>query len=465
MEEGRQTGLRLYRHDSALRCEKGAKHAAKKGGKRYVGHALSSLLKIRTNFPRGQDDSAVLRIDYRIATVVLTPEMARNLRNRGTGYPEAGYGDILRSTFQNSDQYEFYPTLGGFFVPSSSQRDPIAQIEESVADAGGITTITFVEDLIFEETGGIRTAFPLGLRGTELGGCGGVVATSHSNEQHDGPVPVSNATMTPFETGFHLPPQSENYPLQFGSQNRERHYETTVLGFSGPFQNDFDFLPSAVNTTPSRPAPDQQNSYYRTAAKVPLLADFGQEGIPDQLAETYQREIKEPFLDDFDLGARFESFTFNTPIQEMSFSEAVASTSSQGTNPSWNELSLLGHVEPSRGAPPADPEKGFCDDFDLLGSVPTSSQESPSTQTTYSTPSNNLVTTPSSANTSPDRHFCLHCLATFGRPNDLKRHQGKHLPKRIHCRQPGCGRGRKGFYRRDKLKAHEKQVHKMHLNS
>jgi hypothetical protein len=94
------------------------------------------------------------------------------------------------------------------------------------------------------------------------------------------------------------------------------------------------------------------------------------------------------------------------------------------------------------------PETSFSSEFDLpntLRSLPPSSPTSPSTN-----------------NNSSNRQFCRLCRSTFKRPGDLKRHEKVHFPERrsFHCWQLGCERnGRKGFYRRDKLRDHEKQVH------
>ena len=57
---------------------------------------------------------------------------------------------------------------------------------------------------------------------------------------------------------------------------------------------------------------------------------------------------------------------------------------------------------------------------------------------------------------------CAHsgCNQTFTRAADLERHMGKHQdgPKDYHCWEPGYRRnGVNGFYRRDKLVAHQKR--------
>jgi hypothetical protein len=61
------------------------------------------------------------------------------------------------------------------------------------------------------------------------------------------------------------------------------------------------------------------------------------------------------------------------------------------------------------------------------------------------------------------RHYCRLCNTAFKRPGDVKRHSKVHFPERnFHCREPDCKRnGKHGFYRKDKLRAHQRQVHNM----
>jgi hypothetical protein len=66
----------------------------------------------------------------------------------------------------------------------------------------------------------------------------------------------------------------------------------------------------------------------------------------------------------------------------------------------------------------------------------------------------------------PTRYYCGDCGSSYAREGDLKRHERYHPPKyrTFHCSQPGCERkGRKGFYRREKLRIHERRVHSLFL--
>jgi hypothetical protein len=52
------------------------------------------------------------------------------------------------------------------------------------------------------------------------------------------------------------------------------------------------------------------------------------------------------------------------------------------------------------------------------------------------------------------------CNKTFGRAGDWRRHMGKHTSPKFKCIMIDCD---KTFYRKDKLKAHVRQGHKMDL--
>lgn len=351
-------------------------------------------------------------------------ESARNRRNRGQGHLEAEYNDFSSSCPQ-SRQHAFDSTLHRFSVTMPSHpMGSIAQTNQLGPGAGSLASIGIGEDSIFGEA-----------------------AEDLCHWQGDGGVePVPNSTMHPdLEMVFDSILQS-NSPRQLGLRNQDMHYQTTVND-SGRFTNDLDFLPQAVSDPPSQPAPEQQNGNYQSTTNRSLLSDFGQESPPDQQYGNYQRIINGPFLGPDRLS------------QEMSLSEEEFPTSSQETGLSWNNFKT------SMSIPSARPETIFSSsEFDCLGNFPTSSQESSSSHLTTSASPTTPATTPSSVNTSPDRLSCPECFKTFGRAGDLKRHQGMHLPRKYHCRQQGCKRnGGKGFYRRDKLRAHQKKRHGMHL--
>lgn len=133
------------------------------------------------------------------------------------------------------------------------------------------------------------------------------------------------------------------------------------------------------------------------------------------------------------------------------------------------DLNRLGDPIPPSGS--AD-ISSCSEQFNLLKETRVSNQET-SFSSALSTASSNISSTPTTCTTtttpmisasSPDAHICSYCHLKFTRSSDLKRHKGRHFPEQwgFHCKQSGCERkGQKGFYRRDKLIAHERQVHGM----
>jgi hypothetical protein len=61
-------------------------------------------------------------------------------------------------------------------------------------------------------------------------------------------------------------------------------------------------------------------------------------------------------------------------------------------------------------------------------------------------------------NSNRDRIFCMHegCSVTFGRASDFRRHLKKHSGPEYQCSFENCGRQ---FYRRDKLRDHQRKMH------
>jgi hypothetical protein len=431
----------------------------------------------------------------RSLTMDFTLEPGRNRRNRGAEHFEAGYRDITSSFFQSCGQYSDDATLHGLFVPSSLNTMDLAAQSKPESGEGSFATIGLDEDSIFGEARGLRDAFLNGLRGPNLDGGNPVAAPSQANGQNEDLEPVLNTTVYPyFEIGFDIYSQVENGPLHITAQEQDtedRHYETPTNDSFRPFQNDFYFPPQAV-PSPFHMFPEQQNGNYRTAINRPFLSDFAQESPAEQPNGNYQSDVNGFFLSDLDLETPNDNFSDSEPGQGRNFLQADFPTSSQETalsftsfrsfhnaetnptvrsmNPelsfSSNEFDFLDGVEEtSPSAPPADPEMGLSSsEFDFLDSFLPSSQESSLSNLMTATSPSTPATTLSSSTNSPDRYSCHKCPSVFKRAGDLKRHQGVHLPRNFHCRQSGCRRkGRNGFYRRDKLRAHMRQAHGMDL--
>ena len=77
-------------------------------------------------------------------------------------------------------------------------------------------------------------------------------------------------------------------------------------------------------------------------------------------------------------------------------------------------------------------------------------------------PLETMTSSPSGSTGAAARASCPHCEKTFSREADMERHAKKHLPeaKTFQCFVEGCRyNGEKGFYRRDKLMAHQRAKH------
>lgn len=352
-------------------------------------------------------------------------------RNRGVERVEAGRCDITSLCFHRHGQFAFGLTLHGHFVPPATHTMvSIAPTSQPEPDASSsFATIGLDGDSMFGDSGGLRVDFSNEVRGAALEVNGRVAAPSQANAQNEGLEPIRNAPIhANFEFGSDFPSQVDNLPLQTGPHDQEEHYEANT---NDAFLNSFNFPPE-VEITPLHRAFEQTNENYQTTINGPLLSD---QANPNG------------------------DFGFNGTDQETNFDEtADFPTFSQETSFS-NDLSFFHNAEFNPNGPSTSPEIRFS----FSDSLPSSSQESSFSTTTASSP-DTLVTTPSSTATSPDRSICSICHSTFKRAGDLKRHERVHFPgqRNFHCKESGCDRkGRKGFYRRDKLRAHERQVHGM----
>lgn len=290
--------------------------------------------------------------------------------------------------------------------------DTIAQTEQPGPGASSTVIIANDEDSISGEAGGLRASFPNGTCRIAVENEDWMTAPMQADGKNENPETVSEATILEnIEVDFDFPPHIEDLQGHMASEGQGGIDRTTTK----PFFNGSNFL---------------------QAAEAALLYI-----VPQQQNEIFQTAIGEPFWSDSVHEDPGDAPGANESGQEWNFSETFESTS---------------HFQVSRQ------EQSFSsNDCDSLESLPPSSQESSVSTTTAASP-NTQATTPSSTNSFSDRPFCNICRATFKRVGDLKRHEGVHLPKRFHCKQLGCDRkGRNGFYRRDKLRAHERQVHEV----
>ncbi|PMD22574.1 hypothetical protein NA56DRAFT_657972 [Hyaloscypha hepaticicola] len=221
----------------------------------------------------------------------------------------------------------------------------------------------------------------------------------------------------------------------------------------------FDFAPQ-VETTSLYSIPENQYWYYNTADSDTIPNEFGLHSQADAI-------VGSPMFNGFDCSTNNDTLSHNITSEGMELWGSLDTAS--GAPPENTEMDLSFNSFDQNTAsdifdldmpdqnlqayptiPSPNPETSLSSEFDLTTSLRTPDPHSPSMA--------------SSSNTSPTRQFCGLCRSTFKRPGDLKRHEKVHFPERrsFHCWQYGCERnGRKGFYRRDKLRDHEKQVHGM----
>lgn len=251
---------------------------------------------------------------------------------------------------------------------------------------------------------------------------------------------------------------------------------------------DLEYVPNMINHTNLGANLGFDIDVSSQVEKAPLQMVF-----PKQI-ENFQTAIHEPFLSAFNQNNRINAFNTDELRRGMNSSEGFEAKS---TFPTFSQTSTFssGNLNSIYGlgfnpvASSTSAEIGISsDEFNFSTNTPRSSQKSPFFSSASSLSSSNLSTTivsPSiSANTSPsisahtspsalatiprlidsfpEGYFCRLCSRTFKRPSDLKRHEGVHFPeqRKHHCKQSGCERkGQNGFYRRDKLRIHERQVH------
>ncbi|PMD45971.1 hypothetical protein L207DRAFT_523422 [Hyaloscypha variabilis F] len=415
--------------------------------------------------------------------------------HRQVGGLEAGRCDITSVYFHRHGQYAFGLTFRGRFVPPAPHTsETIVPLEEPVLNGDSFAIAAIDEGSIGGEAGLLRAALSNGVRGAALEGIG------QANGQNGDLEHIPDAPLhANLEFGIEFPSQVDKLSHHLAPPEQESHYRTTANGSFGPFLNEFDFPPQET-TRPLQTTAEQQNGNYQIATDGPFLNDFNQESPVEQQSANYQAAVNGPFLSEYSN----EVFSSSEPSQKMIHPEENFPTSSQETAFPFSDFDFLQGVEarpnpssassgtnfhPSNTTPAVSEETAFSfNDFNPSEGIETSpnmlsatqqpsftfsdpipfpSQESSSSNLTPAISPSTPATAPNSPNDSPDRHSCIHCSSTCKRAGDLKRHEKVHFQRErnFHCRQPGWSRkGGKGFYRKDKLKAHEKQVHKMHLS-
>lgn len=320
-------------------------------------------------------------------------------RDRGVEDSEAGTCDITSFIFHLHGQHGFDITIQRRFIPPTPNKlDAIPPLELPGPALSDFSSIGIDEDSIHRELGGLGAAFSSGIRKS-----------------------TENSAAAPSQA------KEINADLE--------HVPNVTIRSNSGFKIDFSVQ----------------------IGKCPLQI------VPEQQSENYGTALQGSFLNGFEETISNGGFNVNEPGQTTDFSQGF------GANPDFLPFSQdmafsssnLNYTYDAEASSTKSPVMGF-DANDIICSdiAPTHSSES-----SFSSASSNLTSpspSPIIITSAPEGNFCRLCHLTFKRSGDLKRHEGIHFPeqRKFHCKQAGCERrGRKAFYRRDKLRIHERSVH------
>jgi hypothetical protein len=328
-------------------------------------------------------------------------EAARSRRR----VPSDGGYDITSVVFHRRGQYDFNLTLHGLFVPPVSHlMDSTPPIEQPGRGVSGFSVL-------------------------------------------DAPLSAN------LEFGFDSPSQAAATLLDIVTERQEGHYETAA---NDPFLNNFDQenLDDIFNVDIPRRRIGfsdslETNQIPSSPNSEPLFSDELNQDNPNEIFDIDISSLGIDFSNSVETNPNTPATTQNTRISSINLDQHIPNDSFDIDVPG-QEINLSNSLEANPDVPTASQDTNFSsNEYDLTTRLSTPTRRPP-------------ATTPISGNSSPERHSCRLCSSTFKRPSDLKRHVKVHFPgqRKFHCRQLGCGRnGRKGYYRRDKLRDHERQVH------
>jgi hypothetical protein len=415
---------------------------------------------------------------------------------------EGGYCDIISQTFQRHGPHKFV-TIHGFFVSSaSSAMGSISPIQQPGPGMGGFESIGLEEDSLFRELGGAEGTSSTEIRRTGLEHDVSGPASNRKNGPNEDlqPFPEGNLDAdfefeSTFPSQFEVAPTRQKWPYETVANEPLPNNSFSVdisgpgIGFSGSLGTNPPVPPASHETSFNSDGfgPCNTNRMFRFSGNLERNSNVppaSQEPSFSSNAPSQQMKINSnafnPDLtnDIFDFAGSLKN-NANVPSvnPEMNF---YSDFNSDNTNDVFG-MDCSGNLKTSPNASSASQDTSFSNNF-TLNSTPLSqqtnfsqepnpitppSQESHLSATSFLSPPTPNTPYPSSPSpaTSPSSsspHSCSICSATFKRPGDVKRHEKKHFPAQItyHCWEIGCERnGMKGFYRRDKLRDHEKTVH------
>jgi len=266
----------------------------------------------------------------------------------------------------------------------------------------------------------------------------------------------------------HFSPSAANQVTRFNSHGFIQESANVLFDFSGSLEKD----PNALLVSQETSASHAFNLHVASASpKTSFYSDFDQDAKDDIFGMDFLGGLEtSPNVPSTTPGSQDTSFS--QEFNPNSASSSQQTRFSQAFNPTTPSFSQQTSFSQELNPNPATSTQQTSFSQEDNPNTPPSSQETYFSTSSFLEPTTNLntpspgspspATTPTSSTSSPDRHSCRICNKTLKRPGDVKRHEKKHFPKEVtfHCWQLGCDRnGTKGFYRRDKLRDHEKIVH------
>ena len=398
---------------------------------------------------------------------------------------EDGYCDINSMSFRRHGPYNFDLEFRGQFIPPAFHMRSSHLVQQAGQGNGVSATFELTENLPSGGNGRLRSipSDKIGKNAHELDGLGAATGQINDNEF----IKTASDTLLDASGGFnfHFPSQAGNYSFPSIPEFQDRPYHPAFEAFH---INNF-----------SR---ETQNDNFRNDIPHQRIDHYGrcERNERDQWTGSTRAEVNVS-SGGLDENASKEAFGMASLGLEIDVSSDVDKTSNDplaGLKTSFSSsdynldqvdelfwvddtgelLGFAGNIEPIPNALQASDGRiistyefdtnSLNDAFAWEGHDIPSSQESGLSTDFNITPissapsSRSQAATPSSSNSSPDRHSCRHCLRTFKRQSDTIRHEKLHLPgqRKFNCWHLGCTRnGQRAFYSRDKLRNHEKQVH------
>jgi len=387
--------------------------------------------------------------------------LGTKLQNLDVESLQAGRCDISSLSFQTDGQYVYgFLTFHGRLVqdPRTSYNDinALPQLELPGSDTASFAMSGLDESSIIRNSDGSIITYQDGFESTISEGNTSREALAMPVRQESiGPIlgAIMNASSEPaldFSSKF------ANIPLQTTAQQHPKNYQTFHKPFSASLDRsapEEDNGASLVGQNPGCNDGFESNSYSILGQETNF--SFHNFDLLHGVGTNPNNSLTNPETSLSASELKYLNGTAPLPYQESSLSSISSSASSE------SNFSDAGTVFGQADSVSSAASTSFSD-FSVQERDPTPNQESFFSSVHPSSSSLEDASAETGTANAPARQSCPLCRATFKRAGDLKRHSGKHLPRNFHCRQPGCGRtGIEGFYRRDKLRAHERQMHGM----